>query len=192
MNSVLNILMVGVGGQGIMMASDILALALMYSGYDVKKSEIHGMSQRGGSVFSHIRYGEKVYSPVISEGEADILFSTEEMETVRWLNYAGSESCIISTKTKINPAEVKEYPQGVEDELKKKCKNLVLVDHEALSREIGNIKFLNVALLGLLSTHIDVPVDSWEKAIEERVPAGSYEANWKAFITGKEYKTEES
>lgn len=182
---VFNILMVGVGGQGIITASDILTLAAVYSGYDAKKSEVHGMSQRGGSVFSHIRFGEKVHSPVISKGEADILFSLEEMETLRWLEYANPESIVIATSTRIPPAEMKEYPLEIDDELKKRCRNLVLLDPEILKREIGNVKFLNVALLGLLSNYVDFPENSWRQAIEEEVPEGFLEENWKAFLSGK-------
>ncbi len=177
--------MVGVGGQGIITASDILTLAAVYSGYDAKKSEVHGMSQRGGSVFSHIRFGEKVHSPVISKGEADILFSLEEMETLRWLEYANPESIVIATSTRIPPAEMKEYPLEIDDELKKRCRNLVLLDPEILKREIGNVKFLNVALLGLLSNYVDFPENSWRQAIEEEVPEGFLEENWKAFLSGK-------
>jgi indolepyruvate ferredoxin oxidoreductase beta subunit len=188
MNStVYNILMVGVGGQGIILASDILTLAAMNSGYDAKKSEIHGMSQRGGSVFSHIRYGEHVYSPTISEGEAHILFSLEEMETLRWLNYAGPGTLIISMRTRIKPAMVKVYPDGIEEEIRQRCGDLKFIDPDELNDVIENTKFFNVALLGVLSVHIDLSQDSWKKAIEQRVPGGSFEGNWKAFRAGSNY-----
>ncbi len=179
--------MVGVGGQGIIVASDILTLAAMFSGYDAKKSEIHGMSQRGGSVFAHIRFGEKVFSPTISEGEADILFSLEEMETIRWLNYARAESLVITLRTKIKPAMVEEYPQGVEEELRKQCKNLQFLDPDKLRRDIGNVKFFNVALLGVLSSHLDFKDEAWREAIEERVPEGFFKENWDAFRIGMKY-----
>jgi len=182
-----SILMVGVGGQGIILASDILTLAAMHSGYDAKKSEIHGMSQRGGSVFSHIRYGAKVYSPTISEGEADILFSLEEMETLRWLNYAGSGSIVITLRTQIKPAMVEEYPEGIEEELRKKCGALKYLEPEQLKKDIENVKFFNVALLGVLAEYVNLPEDSWKRAIEERVPRGSYEGNFKAFQAGRKY-----
>ncbi|HAS53817.1 MAG TPA: indolepyruvate oxidoreductase subunit beta, partial [Nitrospiraceae bacterium] len=103
MSKVTNVLLVGVGGQGIVLASDVLSLAALYAGHDVKTSEIHGMSQRGGSVFSHIRFGDKVCSPVIPEGRVDILVSLEEMETLRWLSYVNSDTRILFTKTRIHP-----------------------------------------------------------------------------------------
>ena len=186
-NSVHNILMVGVGGQGIILASDILTLAAMYSGYDAKKSEIHGMSQRGGSVFSHIRFGRKVHSPTIPEGEAHILFSLEEMETLRWLSYANPESLIVTLRTQIKPAMVEEYPDGIEAELRKRSGKVKFLEPGELRQEIESVKFFNVALLGMLSEHIDLPEDSWRRAIEKRVPRGSFEGNWKAFQAGKKH-----
>ena len=186
-NGVHNILMVGVGGQGIILASDILTLTAMYSGYDAKKSEIHGMSQRGGSVFSHIRFGNKVHSPTIPEGEAHILFSLEEMETLRWLSYANPESLIITLRTQIKPAMVEEYPAGIEEELRKRSKKVKFLEPVELREDIDNIKFFNVALLGVLSEHIDLPEKAWRQAIEKRVPKGSFDGNWKAFQTGKKY-----
>lgn len=182
-----NILMVGVGGQGIIVASDILTLAAMFSGYDAKKSEIHGMSQRGGSVFAHIRFGEKVYSPTISEGEADILFSLEEMETIRWLNYASAESLVITLRTRIKPVMVGTYPEGIEEELRKQCRNIQFLEQDKLRKEIGNVKFFNVALLGVLSSHIDFKEEAWKRAIERRVPEGFYKENWDAFHIGRDY-----
>lgn len=186
-NGVHNILMVGVGGQGIILASDILTLTAMYSGFDAKKSEIHGMSQRGGSVFSHIRYGDKVCSPTIPEGEAHILFSLEEMETLRWLNYASAESLIITLRTQIKPVMVEQYPSGIEDELRKRSNKVRFLEPADLRESIDNNKFFNVALLGVLSEHIDLPEKSWRQAIQKRVPAGSFDGNWKAFQTGKKH-----
>jgi indolepyruvate ferredoxin oxidoreductase beta subunit len=185
MGNVFNVLMVGVGGQGIIMASDILSLAAMHSGIDVKKSEIHGMSQRGGSVFSHIRMGEKVYSPLISVGEAGILFSLEEMETLRWIEYANEESVIICMKIHINPAMVDEYPDGIEDEIKRLSPEALFIDPVPIKKEIGNVKFLNVALIGLLSGFVDFKEECWKKAIQEKVPKDTFEGNWRAFHTGK-------
>jgi indolepyruvate ferredoxin oxidoreductase beta subunit len=185
MGRVFNVLMVGVGGQGIIMASDILSLAAMHSGLDVKKSEIHGMSQRGGSVFSHIRMGEKVYSPLLSVGEADVLFSLEEMETLRWIEFANKESVIICMMTHINPAMVDEYPDGIEDEIKRLSPGALFVDPEPMKKEIGNVKFLNVALIGLLSAFVHFNEECWKKAIQAKVPEDTFEGNWKAFHTGK-------
>ncbi|MBN2533373.1 MAG: indolepyruvate oxidoreductase subunit beta [Spirochaetales bacterium] len=191
MDKIFNVLMVGVGGQGIIMASDIFALAAMYSGNDVKKSEIHGMSQRGGSVFSHIRFGKKVYSPVISHGEADVLFSLEEMETLRWIGYASETTDIICMKTRINPVMVETYPAGIEEEIRGLSKRVFFVDPVSLIDRIENKKFLNVTLIGLISGFVDFPEESWEKAIKEKVPAGTFEGNRKAFETGKKLFMEE-
>lgn len=182
-----NVLMVGVGGQGIIMASNILTKAAMYAGHDAKKSEIHGMSQRGGSVFSHVRFGEKIHSPTISHGEADVLFSLELMETLRWLEYARRDTVIIASEQKINPAEVKEYPDGVKAELQKRSSNVVLIDPKELKASIERSKFANVALLGLLSTRIDLPEEAWRSSIEELIPEEFVEGNWKAFQVGREY-----
>jgi indolepyruvate ferredoxin oxidoreductase beta subunit len=182
-----NILMVGVGGQGIIVASDILTLAAMYAGYDAKKSEIHGMSQRGGSVFSHIRYGKKVHSPLISEGAADVLFALEEMEALRWIRYAGPGSAIVSLMTRIKPSGVEVYPDGIEDELRRACGEVRFLDTDRLREEVGNARYMNVALLGVLSGYTDIEEGCYRRAIEERVPAGSFDANWQAYEKGISY-----
>jgi indolepyruvate ferredoxin oxidoreductase, beta subunit len=185
MDKTFNILMVGVGGQGIIMASDIVSLAAMNSGLDVKKSEIHGMSQRGGSVFSHIRFGKKVYSPVISQGEADVLFSLEVMETFRWLNYANTDTAVICLKNKICPQGVDKYPEGLEEELSRTCSKLSFVDPEPLKEKIGDARFINVALVGLLSNYTSFSDSAWSDAVEEKVPKGTFDGNWNAFLAGK-------
>ena len=184
-NKVDNILMVGVGGQGIILASDILTLAALNSGYDAKKSEIHGMSQRGGSVFCHVRFGEKIFSPVIPLGQADILLSLEEMETLRWCDFTNTDSRVIVLKRKILPPNVEKYTEGIEEELNSVYKNLDLIEPDSLIKDIGNVKFLNVALLGLLSVYIDFPEDAWKESIKEKVPSAFFEENWQAFNKGK-------
>jgi indolepyruvate ferredoxin oxidoreductase, beta subunit len=180
-----NILMVGVGGQGIILASDIITRGAMIAGYDAKKSEIHGMSQRGGSVFSHIRFGEKVYSPTIAEGEADILFSLEEMETLRWIRYANPETFVICTTRQILPPPVTDYPSGVREELTGICPGVIFFDPDTLKEEIENVKFLNVAMLGLMAPSLDIPEKAWQDAIREEVPDGTFEGNWNAFQAGR-------
>jgi len=179
-----NILMVGVGGQGIITASDILTLASLIHGCDAKKSEIHGMSQRGGSVFSHVRFGGKVYSPVIAQGEADILLSLEEMETLRWLSYANNKSLVVVCRTRIKPPMVDNYPQGLEQELKKVCPNLLLVEPGMLSEQIASDKFFNVALLGFIAPLLPLSVKAWEEAVRATVPAGFLAQNLNAFKQG--------
>jgi indolepyruvate ferredoxin oxidoreductase beta subunit len=185
MPKITNVLMVGVGGQGIVLASDIISLAALYAGHDVKKSEIHGMSQRGGSVFSHIRFGEIVYSPVIPEGAVDILVSLEEMETLRWLSYLNHDTKIFFTKTRINPPNVTEYPLNIDLEIKKHFRNSRVIDPARANEKIGNAKFLNTALLGLVSTCLDFSDESWQRSMRENVPDGTFEANLAAFVAGK-------
>jgi indolepyruvate ferredoxin oxidoreductase, beta subunit len=181
-----NVLMVGVGGQGTVLSSNIISLAAMFDGYDVKKSEIHGMSQRGGSVFSHVRFGEKVHSAVIPMHEADVLLALEEMETLRWLNYLKPDGKIICLKENILPTNVNEYPQGAAEFLKKNFANSCLVDPKELKATLKNTKVLNVALLGVLSNTLEISDESWKKAILELTPAGTGELNIKAFETGKQ------
>ena len=178
-------LFVGVGGQGIVLASDILALAAVYSGYDVKKSEIHGMSQRGGSVFAHVRFGKKVFSPVVGFHRADAIVSLEEMESIRWLDYAGESARFIVVKTRITPSGAQAYPEGTEGYLKTAYKNVVAVDPEELSAKLGGQKFINVAVLGVLSKYLDVNTADIEKAILECVPAGTADKNIAAFNFGR-------
>jgi indolepyruvate ferredoxin oxidoreductase beta subunit len=179
-----NILMVGVGGQGIITASDILTLAALNHGCDAKKSEIHGMSQRGGSVFSHVRFGPKIYSPVIAQGEADILLSLEEMETLRWLSFANTKSLVVVCKTRIKPAMTAEYPEEIEQELEKACPNLLLLDLKLLGEKIQSEKFFNVALLGFIAPLLSISSQAWEEAIREKVPSRFLEQNLNAFKQG--------
>jgi indolepyruvate ferredoxin oxidoreductase, beta subunit len=185
-----NVLMVGVGGQGIVTSSDILTRAAMEAGHDAKKSEIHGMSQRGGSVFSHIRFGPSVSSPVIPEGGADILFSLEELETLRWLGYAGASSTVICAGAQILPVGLESYPSGVLEEIRRVCPSLVVLDVKAIEERIGNPRFMNVALLGVLSRLLDIDDDSWKRAILAEVPPAHGEANWQAFLAARELAPE--
>ena len=168
-----------------MLASDIVSLAALYAGHDVKKSEIHGMSQRGGSVFSHIRFGKKVFSPVIPEGQVDILVSLEEMETLRWLAYLHAGTKIIFTKTRVMPPNVTTYPEQIEEEIRKQFKNSRTVDPAVINAKTGNTKFLNTTLLGLTSTFLAFSDDAWQRALQDQVPAGTYEQNKAAFALGK-------
>ncbi len=178
--------MVGVGGQGTVLSSDMLALAALYDGHDVKKSEIHGMSQRGGAVFSHVRFGDKVFSPVIPEGEADVLLSLEEMETLRWLDYLKPEGHIVCLREIIVPANAKPYPANIEQFLREHYPQVHFADPKTLKAALGNVKVMNVALLGLLSKLLDISSGAWEKAISELAPAGTQELNQKAFTLGQQ------
>jgi len=179
-----NVLIVGVGGQGTNLASDILAAAAIEAGLDAKKSEIHGMSQRGGSVFSHVRFSEKVYSPVIPEGEVDILVSLEEMETARWLNLLKTDAKLIISGTRILPAGVTEYPEGIVPAIKQAGYSCSFIPAETLAKSAGGIQYENVFILGLLSRMLNFPVSAWYAAIEKSVPAGTFAANRAAFDAG--------
>ena len=178
--------MVGVGGQGIILASDIISLAAMNNGYDIKKSEIHGMSQRGGSVFSHIRFGKEVHSPIIPFGKTDILISLEEMETLRWLKYTNKNTKIIYAKTQIKPSPDTIYPQGVEEAIRKEYQTVYSIDANEVKEKTGNSKFFNVVLLGLLSSFIDIDDKPWHDSLHKEVPLGTYDQNLLAFNLGKE------
>jgi indolepyruvate ferredoxin oxidoreductase beta subunit len=180
-----NVLIVGVGGQGIVTSSDILTRAAMGAGHDAKKSEIHGMSQRGGSVFSHVRFGPRVFSPVIVEGGADVLFSLEEIETLRWLAYASVDTHVICANARITPAGAPAYPPGALDALRKTCPGLVVVDVEKLRSAIGDARYLNVALLGVLAPLLPIPEEAWRAAIEAEVPPAHAAANWGAFLAAR-------
>lgn len=179
-----NILFVGVGGQGIVLASDITARAAMYAGFDVKKSEIHGMSQRGGSVFSHVRFGVKVYSPMIPAGAADILVSFEEMETLRWLEFAGKKTRVIVCATRILPAGATAYPEGAREFLNKNFDKVNFLDTSGIAGTTG-MKFVNVAVLGFVSRFLSLDPRAFEKAIAAGVPAGTGENNIAAFNFGR-------
>lgn len=194
MNKVTGIMIVGVGGQGVILASELLCEAAMRVGYDVKKSEVHGMAQRGGSVVSNVRFGEKVYSPLISKGEADILLSFEQLETLRWLDYIKPEGKIIVNMQKIMPMAVAigqgEYPEDVFGVLKRKTDKIYRVDGLGIATKAGNVKAVNVAIIGALSNHLDIPERIWEEVIENRVPPKTLKINLTAFEMGRNYGQE--
>lgn len=183
-----NILMVGVGGQGIILSSDILTQTALNAGLDTKKSEIHGMSQRGGSVFSHVRFGDKVHSPVIADGEADIFISLEKMETLRWLSSAHKDTQIIVLEEQIKPAMVTDYPEGYKEEISAKSDKIIYLNPKEMTEKVGLRKFLNVTILGIVSRFTNFSLDNWKDAIMQLVPEGSGEENWKAFEIGRNYK----
>ncbi len=189
-NDVTNILLVGVGGQGILLASEILSETLMLAGYDVKKSEIHGMSQRGGSVVSHVRYGREVFSPIVPEGEGDVLFGFELMETCRSLPLLKAGARVVANDLRIAPPSVlmgrEPYPEGVVDAIRKSFPDFLLVDGQKLASEAGNPRAANTALLGAVSRHLDIAEEFWLDALRKMVPAKALEVNVKAFMLGRE------
>ena len=184
-----NILIVGVGGQGIILASEVLATVAMNQGYDVKQSEVHGMAQRGGSVSSHIRYGDAVYSPTIAEGKADVLLSFEMLESLRWLDFLATKGIAIVNRQRIDPMPVAsgkaEYPKEIDEQLQQNVHKLHLIDGQALAEQAGHIKAVNVALLGVLSTILEFDKEVWQETIKKRVPAKTIDINFKAFNLGR-------
>ncbi|MDX5399902.1 MAG: indolepyruvate oxidoreductase subunit beta [Actinomycetes bacterium] len=181
-----NVLMVGVGGQGVVLASDILAEAALASGFDVKKSEIHGMSQRGGAVFSHVRYGERVHSPMIPRGEADVLYALERMELLRWAAWArpGATACLLEQDTL--PYGVNEYPSGLEEEIDRLFGAAVRIDPHAIRTRISP-KVKNTVLLGAVSLFTPgIALDAFQSVIPGLCPDGTADVNLDAFAIGRE------
>ena len=185
-----NILLVGVGGQGILLASEILSEAAMLAGFDVKKSEIHGMSQRGGSVVSHVRYGTQVFSPIVPEGEGDILFGFELMETVRSLPLLKPGGSVIANDLQISPPSVlmgqEVYPAALAERIKALFSDFLLVDGQHMAGQAGNVKAANTVLLGAVSKRLDIPVEFWMKALEKMVPSKALDINLRTFLMGRE------
>ncbi len=184
-----NILIVGVGGQGVILASELLSEAATQAGYDVKKSEVHGMSQRGGVVSSHIRFGEKVYSPLIPNGSANVVLAFEAAEGLRWCGQVSANGMLAMNTQQIVPpiAFTKEfsYPEDPVGDARKHVKRVVPVDALALANEAGNPKLVNTVLLGAISGELPISDDIWESVIRKRVPKGTEEANLSAFNKGK-------
>lgn len=182
-----NILLVGVGGQGTILASKLLTTGLMEAGYDVKMSEIHGMSQRGGSVSSQVRYGDKVESPVIELGSADILISFEKMEALRWLEYLRPEGKIVVNDLQINSTPILtgkvDYPEGILEDLKSKVPTYV-IPASRHAEELGNSKVMNIILLGTIVKSMGLEAINWEKIIKDNVPAKLADINIKAINLG--------
>jgi len=188
-DTVTNILLVGVGGQGILLASEILSEAFMQAGYDVKKSEIHGMSQRGGSVVSHVRYGREVHSPIVPEGEGDILFGFEIMETYRSLPLLKKGGTVVANDLRIQPPSVllgqETYPDDLPGKIAALFPDFLLVDGQKLAAEAGNIRAANTVLLGAVSKRLDIAEGCWLKALEKMVPPKALQVNLTAFQLGR-------
>jgi indolepyruvate ferredoxin oxidoreductase, beta subunit len=180
--------MVGVGGQGIILASDILAESLMEAGFDVKKSEVHGMAQRGGSVSSHIRFGKKVYSPLIARRQVDILYSLEMLEALRSIDFLKPESLVILNDYRLNPPSVslgaEQYPEGIYDIFTRYFSRVTLIDGIDLAKKNGNLRTMGIIILGCLSRYLDVPDNIWESVIQRRVPKKVVDVNLSAFKIG--------
>ena len=183
-----SILIVGVGGQGTLLASKIMGKCFMDQGYDVKVSEVHGMSQRGGSVVTYVRYGDKVWSSVIEEGEADIIISFEQLESARWLPYLKPDGVLISNTQMIDPMPVimgqAEYPEDVLGKIRALGVRVEDVPAAELAMQAGTIKAANVVLLGAAAHFTDIDEQLWRDAVSATVPPKTVEVNLKAFDLG--------
>ena len=188
-NTTHSILLAGVGGQGILRASDILSLVMIEAGYDARKSEVHGMAQRGGSVTSHVRYGKKVYSPIAKKGDVDILVSFEKLETLRYLDFLKPEGKVIINDEEIYPPSVNlgeaEYPENVVDSVKTYFKDIKVVNASEMASKAGNIRTVNTAILGVLSLYLDIGTDLWENVLRKSFPEKIFKQNLNAFNLGR-------
>ncbi|MCI8342177.1 MAG: indolepyruvate oxidoreductase subunit beta [Firmicutes bacterium] len=184
-----NILLVGVGGQGTILTSKILTKALVENGFDVKMSEIHGMSQRGGSVTTQIRFGNNVFSPVIEEGTADMIVSFEKCEALRCLSWLKNDGTLIVNNYEMRPVTVSigqaTYPKGILEEYKKNVKNTYIIDAFATAEKLGSAKCMNIVLLGAIAKKMNFEAN-WKRLIEEHVPSKAAAMNWEAFCRGFE------
>lgn len=184
-----SVMIVGVGGQGTLLASRILGNVLLSQGYDVKLSEVHGMSQRGGSVVTYVRYGEQVASPVVEKGEADLILSFEQLEAARWLPYLKKGGRLITSTQCLDPMPVitgaASYPEDILGKIQGMGIDLTAVDALSLAEQAGTAKASNVVLMGVLSRMMEFDEEAWQKALEECVPQKFLEMNRKAFALGR-------
>lgn len=182
-----NILIVGVGGQGTLLTSRILGGITTEAGYDVKLSEVHGMSQRGGSVVTYVRYGEHVAEPIVEEGYADVLIAFERLEALRYAHYLKKDGVIIVNDQRIDPITVvtgaAEYPENIVESLSAKY-NVIAVDAVGEARKLGNTRVFNTIIIGVAAKHMDFPYEKWIEVIKSTVPAKTADINIKAFETG--------
>ncbi|MBZ9687647.1 indolepyruvate oxidoreductase subunit beta [Clostridium estertheticum] len=187
-----NVLFVGVGGQGTILASKILTEGLLKSGYDVKMSEVHGMAQRGGSVTTQVRFGEKVYSPLIEKGKVDVIVSFEKSEAARYLPYLKKDGYIVVNDYEIHPVPVltgkEKYPENVNERLTEVVHNVVVINAAEIAKNLGNIKAQNVVLLGATIKVLKLENINWEEVISDIVPPKAIEINRKAFSAGMNVK----
>lgn len=183
-----NILIVGVGGQGTLLTGRIIGNYAMSKGQDVKMSEVHGMAQRGGSVVMQVKYGQKVYSPLVEVGEADIIFAFEKLEALRYSHYLGKDGVIISNTQRIDPMPVvmglDEYPINIEEKIKEACPKACLIDALSIAREIGNVKVVNMIMIGAYAAYVGDTIEEWETIVEATVPKHTVEMNKEALRRG--------
>jgi len=189
LTDVLNISLVGVGGQGILLASDILCHVALLTGKDVKKSEVHGMAQRGGSVISQVRIGEKVYSPLIAVGQTDILLSFEKLEALRFAHFLAPDGIAMVNNQEIRPVTVSSgqsrWPEDLDERLRNTFPRLELIPALDIARDLGNVRVVNVVMIGALSNHLDIEDAIWRESIRALVKPQYLDFNLKAFDAGK-------
>ncbi|MGD2122695.1 MAG: indolepyruvate oxidoreductase subunit beta [Gemmatimonadota bacterium] len=187
--AVTNVLISGVGGQGVILSSEILALAALADGRDVKQGEFHGVAQRGGAVFSHVRFGDRVHSPMAPRGQVDYLLALERLESLRYAHFVKPGGTIIVNDHKVEPvrmADTRAYPDEGNDFLEEKGFDVVVVPATERAIELGNHRAANVILLGALAGRLDIPGEVWSQTLQERIPAKLLELNQKAFAAGRE------
>jgi len=188
-DKVTSVVLVGVGGQGILLASEVVARAAMHAGFDVKTNEVHGMAQRGGSVIAQIRYGRRVFSPLVPEGEAVVLGSLERIEALRYTHYLAPGAPAVVSSQAIVPVTVSSgqatYPADARERLAAAFSKLVYVEAEELARQAGTVRAANMVVLGAVSRSLDLPAEAWRAAIEQSVAAKHVAANLKAFELGR-------
>jgi len=187
--SVKSVLMVGVGGQGIIRASDILSAVMIEAGFDVKKSEVHGMAQRGGCVSSYVRFGEKVYSPLARKGDVDLLVSFEKLETLRYLDYLKPDGKVIVNDEEVYPPSVnlgeEAYPDDAISYIKQFFTDVTVIDATEIAFRSGDRRMANTVILGVLASHLDIDKKVWETVLEKSFPPKLLEGNKQAFARGR-------
>ena len=192
MSETKSIMIVGVGGQGTLLASRILGHAIVSQGYDVKVSEVHGMSQRGGSVVTYVRYGGRVDSQIVDKGQADVVLSFEQLEAARYLTYLKPNGTLLTNTQQIDPMPVVTgaavYPQNLIEKMKAAGVRILALDALTLAKKAGSVKAINVVLLGVLSNYMPFSEDIWKEAISACVPPRFLEVNQKAFALGRAYQ----
>lgn len=190
-DNITNILVAGVGGQGVILASDLMAEAFFAAGHDVKKSEVHGMAQRGGVVSSHVRYGKKVFSPIIKMGEVDYLCALEALEGLRWLPYCHRRTVVLMDNKKISPPVVNlgemEYPNDIEENLRKYVSSVYVIPATSLAAGLGDERVANVVLLGAFSNLSGIEESIWLRTLLTHLPGKLHALNREAFLAGRKY-----
>ena len=183
-----NVLIVGVGGQGSLLASKLMGRALLIEGFDAKVSEVHGMSQRGGAVVTYVRFGDKVYSPIIDKGQAELLVSFELLEAARWIDYLATGGQVVTNTQHIDPVPVitgaAKYPENLVEKFKATGAKVDAIDALAIAEAAGSSKTVNIVMMGRLSKYFDFPKETWMQALEETVPPRFLDMNRTAFNAG--------